>query len=60
MFFNLAEQPDSAAEQPVKFAELKTLFAVWSAELDAERRKLGIEPKSSNPPSPAEATSVRR
>ena len=59
MLFYLAEQPDSAAERPAKFAELKTPFEVWSAELDSERRKLGIEPKSPRPPTPAKATSVR-
>jgi hypothetical protein len=50
MLFNLAadigEQRDLAAEQPAKLAELKTLYEAWSAEVDADCRKLGIEPTS--------------
>ena len=49
MLFNLAndigEQHDLAAEQPEKLAQLKAFFKAWSAEVDADCRKLGIEPK---------------
>jgi arylsulfatase A-like enzyme len=49
MLFNLArdigEQHDLAAEHPEKLAELKKLFEAWSAEVDADCRKLGVEPK---------------
>lgn len=49
MLFNLAkdigEQHDLAAEHPEKLAELKRLFEAWSAEVDADCRKLGVEPK---------------
>jgi hypothetical protein len=53
MLFNLAtdisEQRDLAAEQPVKLAELKKLYAAWSDEVDADCRKLGLEPKFPKP-----------
>ena len=59
MLFNLAtdisEQHDLAAEQPVKLAELKKLYAAWSDEVDAECRKLGLEPKFPKPAKPAPA-----
>jgi arylsulfatase A-like enzyme len=49
MLFNLAndlgEQHDLAAQQPAQLAELKRLYEAWSAEVDADCRKLGIEPK---------------
>ena len=49
MLFNLAddisEQHDLAATQPEKLAELKKLYEAWSADVDADCRKLGIEPK---------------
>jgi len=55
--FNLAtdisEQHDLAAEQPAKLAELKKLYAAWSDEMDADCRKLGLEPKFPKPLSPA-------
>lgn len=53
MLFNLAtdicEQRDLAAEQPVKLAELKKLYEAWSDEVDADCRKLGLEPKFPKP-----------
>ncbi len=53
MLFNLAtdigEQHDLAAEQPAKLAELKKLYEAWSAEVDADCRKLGLEPKFAQP-----------
>ena len=59
MLFNLAtdirEQHDLAAEQPAKLAELKKLYAAWSDEVDADCRKLGLEPKFSTPAKPAPA-----
>ena len=59
MLFNLAtdisEQHDLAAEQPVKLAELKKLYAAWSDEVDADCRKLGLEPKFPKPAKPAPA-----
>jgi len=49
MLFNLAadlsEQHDLAAEQPAKLAEMKKLYEAWSTEMDADCRKLGLEPK---------------
>ncbi len=55
MLFNLAndlsEQHDLAAEQPAKLAELKKLYEAWSAEVDADCRRLGIEPKVPKAPS---------
>ncbi len=54
MLFNLrediAEQHDLAAQHPEKLAELKKLYEAWSAEVDADCRKLGIEPRGSKPP----------
>ncbi|MDP6115705.1 MAG: sulfatase-like hydrolase/transferase [Planctomycetota bacterium] len=48
MLFNLAddlsEQNDLAADKPDKLAELKHRYDAWSAEVDADCRKLGIEP----------------
>lgn len=49
MLFNLAddlsEQRDLAAAHPEKLAALKQLYEAWSAEVDADCRRLGIEPK---------------
>ncbi|MCX7826246.1 MAG: sulfatase-like hydrolase/transferase [Verrucomicrobiae bacterium] len=49
MLFNLAEdlgeQNDLAAKHPDKLAALRKLWEAWSAEVDADCRKLGIEPK---------------
>ena len=49
MLFNLAddisEQHDLAAAHPEKLAELKKLYEAWSRDVDADCRKLGIEPK---------------
>ena len=57
--FNLAsdlgEQYDLAAEQPEKLAELKKLYEAWSDEVDADCRKIGIEPKFTNFASPTNA-----
>jgi arylsulfatase A-like enzyme len=48
--YNLAVDPgerhDLAAAEPAKLAELKQLFAVWSAAVDADCRQIGIEPKT--------------
>ena len=44
---DLSEQHDLAAENPGKLAELKKLYEAWSAEVDADCRKLGLEPKFS-------------
>jgi len=60
MLFNLAddlgEQRDLAAQQPNKLAELKMLYATWSNEVDADCRKLGLEPKPSTPAPAKKAT----
>lgn len=49
MLFDIAadpsEQEDLAAKHPEKLASLKALYEAWSAEVDADCRKLGIEPK---------------
>jgi len=49
MLFNLAEdiseQNDLAAKHPDKLAALRTLWEEWSASVDSDCRKLGIEPK---------------
>jgi hypothetical protein len=50
---DLSEQRDLAAEQPAKLAELKKLYAAWSDEMDADCRRLGLEPKFPKPLSPA-------
>ncbi|MCX6872997.1 MAG: sulfatase-like hydrolase/transferase [Verrucomicrobia bacterium] len=42
---DLSEQHDLAAENPGKLAELKKLYETWSADVDADCRKLGLEPK---------------
>lgn len=48
MLFNLAtdpsEQHDLAAQYPEKLAALIKLYEAWSDDVDAECRKLGIEP----------------
>ncbi|MBM3858985.1 MAG: sulfatase [Verrucomicrobia bacterium] len=48
MLFNLAndvsEQHDLAAQHPETLATLKKLYEAWSAEVDADCRKLGLEP----------------
>ena len=57
MLFNLTadigEQTDLAAQQPEKLAALKKLYEAWSAEVDADCRKLGIEPMPAKPDGPA-------
>ncbi|MFA6562019.1 MAG: sulfatase-like hydrolase/transferase [Verrucomicrobiia bacterium] len=49
MLFNLAEdlseQHDLAAKHPDKLAALRKLWEDWSASVDADCRKLGVEPK---------------
>jgi arylsulfatase A-like enzyme len=49
MLFNLAEdiseQNDLAAKHPDKLAALRKLWEDWSASVDADCRKLGIEPE---------------
>ena len=48
LLFNLTvdsgEQSDLAAQHPDKLAALKKRYEVWSAEVDADCCKLGIEP----------------
>jgi arylsulfatase A-like enzyme len=57
MLFKLAsdigEQHDLAAKHPAKLAELRKLYESWSAEVDADCRKLGLQPKFANPAVPA-------
>ena len=59
LLFNLAtdlgEQTDLAAQQPEKLAALKKLYETWSADVDADCRKLGVEPM---PAAPAPARSA--
>lgn len=49
MLFDLSTDPneahDLAAQQPAKLNELKSLFQAWSDEVDADSRKLGIQPQ---------------
>ena len=56
MLFNLAddigERHDLAAEQPERLAELRRLYEAWSADVDADCRKLGLEPKVAEPAKP--------
>lgn len=53
MLFHLAtdigEQHDLAAEQPDKLAALKKLYEAWSAEVDADFRKLGLDASITTP-----------
>ena len=48
MLFNLSadigEERDLATQHPDKLAALKKLYEAWSVEVDADCRKLGIEP----------------
>lgn len=48
MLFNLAndisEKNDLSAAHPEKLATLKKLYEAWSADVDADCRRLGIEP----------------
>ena len=50
MLFNLAsdisEANDLAASEPAKLAELKKLYEAWSAEVDADCRKMGLTPRT--------------
>jgi arylsulfatase A-like enzyme len=59
MLFDLTDDPgerhDRAVEHPEKLAELKALYEAWSLEVDADCRKLGIEPKTSELATPAQA-----
>jgi hypothetical protein len=49
MLIDLATAPykehDRAAKHPDKLEELKAIFHKWSDEVDADRRKLGVEPQ---------------
>jgi arylsulfatase A-like enzyme len=49
MLFNLAtdvgEQRNLAAEHPEKLTQLKKRYEIWSAEVDADCRQYGLEPK---------------
>jgi arylsulfatase A-like enzyme len=62
MLFNLTDDPgeqhDRAAEHPEKLAELKTLYEAWSADVDADCRKLGIEPKMPRVALPTQARTI--
>jgi len=53
MLFNLAEdlseQHDLSARHPERLAELKKLYETWSDEVDADCRRLGIEPPLPKP-----------
>jgi arylsulfatase A-like enzyme len=60
MLFNVVsdpgEQHDLAGQYPERLAALMKLYEAWSAEVDADCRKLGIEPrqaKSQSVPGPA-------
>jgi hypothetical protein len=59
MLFNLTNDPserhDRAVEHPEKLAELKALYEAWRLEVDADCRKLGIEPSTSKLATPAQA-----
>jgi hypothetical protein len=50
MLFNLAsdisEANDLAAREPAKLAELKKLYEAWSAEVDADCRRMGLTPRT--------------
>lgn len=53
MLFNLAddmaERNDLAAAHPAKLAEIRKLYEAWNAEVDADCRRLGLEPKFPKP-----------
>lgn len=53
MLFNLADDPseqrDLSSKNPEKLAELRMKFDAWSAAVDADCRKLGIEPPKAKP-----------
>jgi arylsulfatase A-like enzyme len=60
LLFDLAADPgerhDLARERPETLAELKRRYEAWSAEVDADCRRLGIEPLTAGtavPPGPA-------
>ncbi len=59
MLFNLAEdlgeQHDLAARHPEKLTALKKLCQEWSESVDADCRKLGMEPKPAADPTPKKA-----
>jgi arylsulfatase A-like enzyme len=50
MLFHLAsdisEVKDIAAKEPAKLAELKKLYDAWSADVDADCRKMGLTPRT--------------
>lgn len=60
MLFHLGKDPreehDLSTENPAKLAELKKLYTAWSGEVDADCRKLGLQPKE---PKPAAAALLR-
>jgi arylsulfatase A-like enzyme len=62
MLFNLAEdsgeQHDCAAKHPERLAALKKLYQEWSDGVDADCRKLGIEPKPAADTTPKKAPPV--
>jgi arylsulfatase A-like enzyme len=68
MLFNLAEdvheQNDLSAKHPDKLIVLKKLYEAWSASVDADCRKLGIEPKPIDPaladPAPAKKKAAKK
>jgi arylsulfatase A-like enzyme len=60
MLFDLAgdlgERHDLARERPETLAELKRRYEAWSAEVDADCRRLGIEPLAAGAAVPASPT----
>jgi hypothetical protein len=48
----LSEKRDLAAEEPAELAALKKPYEAWSAEVDADCRRLGIEPPMPKAPRP--------
>ena len=46
---DIGEQHDLAAEHPERLAELKKYYETWNAAVDADCRKLGIDPPKPAP-----------
>jgi arylsulfatase A-like enzyme len=53
---DLGEQHDLARERPETLAELKRQYEAWSAEVDTDCRRLGIEPLTAGAAVPAPAS----
>ncbi len=65
MLFNLAEdlgeQHDLSARHPERLAELKKRYETWSDEVDADCRRLGIEPPRPKPaPEPSQKSRKKK